>query len=73
MHHQVGVHFENFTEVKFRDILLIGAGYRDRCLNRDSPGQTGRYGRSTDIARSFRLKMQLHRLIHIGKWTKLFR
>ena len=24
MHHQVGVNFENFTEVKFRDILLIG-------------------------------------------------
>jgi len=22
MHHQAGVHFENFTEVKFRDILL---------------------------------------------------
>jgi len=24
MHHQAGVHFENFTEVKFRDILLTG-------------------------------------------------
>jgi len=24
MHHQAGVHFENFTEVKFRDILLNG-------------------------------------------------
>jgi len=38
MHHQAGVNFENFTEVKFRDILLIGTGHRD------SPGQT--YGRS---------------------------
>jgi len=34
MHHQAGVNFENFTEVKFRDILLIGTGHRD------SPGQT---------------------------------
>jgi len=24
MHHQTGVNFENFTEVKFRDILLTG-------------------------------------------------
>jgi len=24
MHHQVGVNFENFTEVKFRDSLLTG-------------------------------------------------
>jgi len=27
----------------------------------------------TEITRSFRLIVQLHRLIHIGKWTKLFR
>ena len=40
MHHQAGVHFENFTEVKFRDILLTGTGYRD------SPSQTGTYGKS---------------------------
>ena len=46
MHHQAGVYFENFTEVKFRDILLTGTGHRDRRLNRDSPGQTGAYGRS---------------------------
>jgi len=46
MHHQAGVHFENFTEVKFRDILLIGTGHRDRRLNRDSRSQTGTYGRS---------------------------
>jgi len=46
MHHQAGVHFENFTEVKFRDILLTGTGHRDRRLNQDSPGQTGTYGRS---------------------------
>ena len=46
MHHQAGVHFENFTEVKFRDILLTGTGHRDRRLNRDSPGQAGTYGRS---------------------------
>jgi len=26
MHHQAGVNFENFTEVKFRDILLTGTG-----------------------------------------------
>jgi len=26
MHHQDGVHFENVTEVKFRDILLTGTG-----------------------------------------------
>jgi len=26
--HQAGVHFENFTEVKFRDILLTGTGHR---------------------------------------------
>jgi len=44
MHHQAEVHFENFTEVKFRDILLTWTGHRDRRLNRDSPGQT--YGRS---------------------------
>jgi len=44
MHYQAGVNFENFTEVKFRDILLIGTGHRDRRKNRDSPGQT--YGRS---------------------------
>jgi len=24
VHHQAGVNFENFTEVKFRDILLTG-------------------------------------------------
>ena len=47
MHQQAGVHFENFTEVKFRDILLTRAGHRDRRLNRDSPGQTETYGRST--------------------------
>jgi len=44
MHCQAGVNFENFTEVKFRDILLPGTGCRERRLNRDSPGQT--YGRS---------------------------
>ena len=38
MHHQAGVNFENFTEVKFRDILLTGMGHRDRRLNRDSTG-----------------------------------
>ena len=47
MHHQAVIHFENFTEVKFRDILLTGTGHQDRRLNRDSPGQTGTYGRST--------------------------
>ena len=44
MHHQAGVNFENFTEVKFWDIFLTGTGHLDRRLNRDSPGQT--YGRS---------------------------
>jgi len=44
MHHQAGVNFENFTEVKFQDILLTGTEHRNRRLNRDSPGQT--YGRS---------------------------
>jgi len=34
VHHQAGVNFENFTEVKFRDILLTGMGHRDRRLNR---------------------------------------
>jgi len=43
MHHQAGVHFENVTEVKFRDILLTGMGHRD------SPGQTGTYGRSSEM------------------------
>jgi len=47
MHHQAGVNFENFTEVKFWDILLTGTGHRDRRLNRDSPGQTRTNGRST--------------------------
>jgi len=58
MHHQVGVHFENFTEVKFRDILLTGREHRDRRLNRDSPGQTGTYGRSNseDPDRSYNAK-----------------
>ena len=46
MHHQAGVNFENFTEGKFRDILLTGTGHRDRHLNRDSPSQTGTYDRS---------------------------
>jgi len=44
MHHHAGMNFENFTEVKFREILPTGTGHRDRRLNRDSPGQT--YGRS---------------------------
>ena len=44
IHHQAGVNCENFTEVKFRDILLTGMGHRDRRLNWDSPGQT--YGKS---------------------------
>jgi len=44
MLYQTGVNFENFTEVKFRDILLSWAGRLDRRLNRDSPGQ--RYVRS---------------------------
>jgi len=30
MHHQAGIHFDNFTYVKFRDILLTGTGHRDR-------------------------------------------
>ena len=46
MHHLAGVHFKNFTEVKFWDILITGTGYRDRRLNWDIPGQTGTYGRS---------------------------
>jgi len=35
MHHQAGVHFENFTEVKFRDSLLTRTRHLDRRLNRD--------------------------------------
>jgi len=35
MHHRAAVHFENFTEAKFQDILLTGTGHRDRCLNRE--------------------------------------
>jgi len=46
MYHQAGLNLENFTEVKFWDILRTGTGYRDRRLNRDSPGQTGTCGRS---------------------------
>jgi len=46
MHHQAEVNFDNFTEVKFRDVLLTGTGHRDTRLNRDSPGQTGTCGRS---------------------------
>jgi len=38
MHHQAGENFENFTEVRFRDILLTGMGQRGRRLNQDSPG-----------------------------------
>ena len=45
--HQAGVNFENFAKVKLRDILLNGTGHRDRRLNRDCPGQTGTYGRSS--------------------------
>ena len=40
MHHQAGVNYETFTEVKFQDILLTGMGHRD------SPGHTWTYGRS---------------------------
>jgi len=46
MHRQAGVNFDNVTEVKFRVLLLTGTGHRDRRLNRESPGQTGTYGRS---------------------------
>jgi len=46
MPHQAGVHFQNFTEVKFWDILLTGTRYRDRRLNWDSLGQTRMHGRS---------------------------
>jgi len=42
MHHLAGVNFENFTEVKFQEILLTGMGHRDRRLNRDSPVKLGR-------------------------------
>jgi len=52
MHHQAEVHFENVIEVKFWDILLTGSGHWDRHLNQDSPGQTGRYGRSNYIKNS---------------------
>jgi len=51
-HHQAAVRFENFTEVKFRDILLTRIGHRESRLNRDSPAkpgqsrETGTYGRS---------------------------
>ena len=45
--HQAEVNFENFIEVKFRDILLTGTGHRDRHLYRYCPGQTGTYGKST--------------------------
>jgi len=35
MHHQAGVNFENFLEMKFRDVLLTGTGQsrpnRDVC------------------------------------------
>jgi len=48
MHYQAGVHFENFTEAEFRDILLTWTGHRERRLNRDSPGQTGTCGRSSN-------------------------
>jgi len=58
MHHQAGVNFENFTEVKFRDILLAGTGHRDTRLNRDSPGQTGTYGRSTLAPRCKLIKLR---------------
>jgi len=37
MDHQAGVHFENFTEVKFRDILLTGTGHRGQTFK---PGQS---------------------------------
>jgi len=42
VHHQAGVHFENCTEVKFRDILLTGTGHRDRRLKREVPAKPGR-------------------------------
>jgi len=34
MHHQAGVHFENFTEVKFRYILLTGTYGRSNHASR---------------------------------------
>jgi len=37
MHHQAGVHFKNFTEVKFRDTLLTGMGQTGAV-----PGKPGR-------------------------------
>jgi len=57
MHHQGGVHFENVTEVKFRDILLTGTEHRDRRLKRDCPSQTSTYGRSILYAVKFNKKI----------------
>jgi len=64
MHHQAGVHFENFTDVKFRDILLTRTGHWNRRLNRGSPSQTGMYGRST---------YELHIDIHLQIFALLTR
>jgi len=81
VHHQAGVNFVNFTEVKFREILLSGTGDRDRLLNRDSPGQTGMYGRSTvsQVARvyerwNFRFSLALKYVLlqskHMSAWRR---
>jgi len=42
MHHQAGVNFENFTEVKFRDILLTGTGHRTDVWIGTVPAKPGR-------------------------------
>ena len=49
--------------VRYHKKLLVGA---------DFPLCFFSFSRATDIARSFRLIVQLHRLIHIGKWKKIF-
>ena len=46
--------------------------YRKTWLGADFPPCFFSFSRATDIARSFRLIVQLHRLIHIGKWKKNF-
>jgi len=52
MHHQAGVNFENFTEVKFRDILLIGTQWHAE------GGRTGRRPRASKTRGIQREKLQ---------------
>jgi len=49
MHHQAGVNFENYTEVKFRDILLTGTYGRTNLNQNLKPKSIFRFIRESHL------------------------